>query len=197
MYDSLNQPNWYIDREGRVVLSGAPCPIQTVGHLLYKLKLIMKQDLPSQDLTFKRVVHENTDVYMTTAVDNNGLYKLSIEPITHSMIKSWQNHSTDHMTVDVVIGGPSYILTSDKVRVLVNKPYYNALGVNGKRKYLDELLTVHGFMWQDKNGQIQHVNKQAFDNLCSCDDDKPTLQINNNVGGFDNVDLSKRKGNKC
>lgn len=198
LYDSINLPTWHLGVTGQVVLSGSPCPIQTVEQLLHKLKLIQKRDLPSQDNTFRRTVYEDTEVYTNTAKEHNGLYKLSTEIITSQTLKLWQMFSTDHMVVDVAIGGPSYVLSSDKVKILVHKHYYNVLGINGKRLYLEELLNVHSFVWQDEKGQIHYMNKNYWDNVnCHCEED-PALKLNNGALGFNSVNNSgiTNKGKK-
>lgn len=195
LYDSINQPTWHMSQTGEVVLAGSPCPIQTVEQLLHKLKLIQKRDLPSQDFSFKRAVHEDIEIYTISAKPVNGVNKLRTELITSSTVKLWQMFSTDHMLVDVAVGGPSYLMSSDKVKILVNKPYYQILGLNGKRTYLEELLSVHSFSWQDEKGQIQFFNKSYWDNSshdCHCDD-APVLDINNNAGGFNTIHPSKGK----
>lgn len=197
LYDSINQPNWYTGPGNSVVLAGSPCPIQTVEHLLHKLKLIMKRDYPSQDLSFRRVIYDDTEIYFMTAKEDRGLYQLMAESITSSTLKNWQMHSTDSMMVDVAIGGPSYLMSSDKVKILVNKSYYNALGITGKRLYLEELLSVHAFSWQDtRTGEIQYMNKTYWDNVRNCCNDEDKLKLNV-TKGFKTVSLKGKKRDNC
>lgn len=189
LYDSICQPTWHIGPTGEIVLAGSPCPVQTVERLLHTLKMIQLRDLPSRDSTFKRHIYEDTEVWMNTVSRKDGPPRLVTEIITSATVKSWQVFSNDHMIVDVAIGGPSYLLSADKVKVLVNKPYYQFLGVNGKRLYLQELLSVHAFNWQGEDGHVEWFNKRYWDNTnCDCTPDKK-LDIHNNTAGFSSVSI--------
>ena len=185
LYDSINLPSWHIGIDGKSVLAGSPCPIQTVSHLLHKLKLVQKRDLPSRDNSFRRHVYEDTELYSNIVIEDT-TKRLVAEMITHATIKNWLNRSIDHMEVLVAIGGPSYLLQSDKVKVLVNKPYYHFLGINGKRLYLEELLSVHAFTWQEEDGNVQWFN-QAYWSNTDCRGREHQLNLNNNMGGFSRV----------
>lgn len=195
LYNSINMPTWHIAGNGQVVLAGSPCPIQTVEHLLHKLKLIQLKDLPSQDNRFRRHVYEDTEVYANVASRKDGeIYYLSAEPVTSSMLKLWQVYSHDNVAVDVALGGPSYLLSTDNVKILANKPYYNTLGINGKRLYLEELLSVHAFTWQDDQGEIKYMNKAYWTNGRPCvKDNTNTIELKQNGTGFDRVTREKIK----
>lgn len=216
LYDSICRPTWYQSEDGMAVLAGAPCPIQTVEQLLHSLKSLMMKDLPSQDNTFRRKVYDNTEVYYNSVkTSRNGLHFVA-EEINSSTIKSWFNHSTDTTKVIVAIGGPSYMLSSDKVEVLVNKTYFRALGLAGKRNYLEELLTIRAFQYQDTDGNTQYFNKEYWGikdvepkqpdytnhskpmGDCGCGEPRPKpapkpqpeakILVTHNSGGFDFVE---------
>lgn len=191
LYNSINIPTWHTASRGEIVLAGSPCPIQTVEHLQYRLKILLQRDYPSQDTTFRRQIDTSVELYQSGVREINGIDRLYAYPINEVTLLLWQQQTNDFMAVPVAIGGPSYILSSDQVKVLVNKPYFNVLGVNGKRHYLEELLAVHGFQYQNQDGEIIFVNKQYFDMArCGCDDE-PVLNIANNIGGFDDVSLKE------
>jgi len=198
------------------VLAGAPCPIQTVEQLLHSLKSLMMKDLPSQDNTFRRKVYDNTEVYYNSVKTSRNGLRFVAEEINSSTIKSWFNHSTDTTKVIVAIGGPSYMLSSDKVEVLVNKTYFRALGLAGKRNYLEELLTIRAFQYQDTDGNTQYFNKEYWGikdvepkqpdytnhskpmGDCGCGEPRPKpapkpqpeakILVTHNSGGFDFVE---------
>ena len=201
---------------GMAVLAGAPCPIQTVEQLLHSLKSLMLKDLPSQDNTFRRKVYDNTEVYYNSVKTSRNGLRFVAEEINSSTIKSWFNHSTDTTKVIVAIGGPSYMLSSDKVEVLVNKTYFRALGLAGKRNYLEELLTIRAFQYQDADGNTQYFNKEYWGikdaepkqpdykehskpmDGCGCGEPRPKpapkpqpeakILVTHNSGGFDFVE---------
>lgn len=216
LYDSICRPTWYQSEDGMAVLAGAPCPIQTVEQLLHSLKSLMLKDLPSQDNTFRRKVYDNTEVYYNSVKTSRNGLRFVAEEINSSTIKSWFNHSTDHTKVIVAIGGPSYMLSSDKVEVLVNKTYFRALGLAGKRNYLEELLTIRAFQYQDADGNTQYFNKEYWGikdaepkqpdykehskpmDGCGCGEPRPKpapkpqpeakILVTHNSGGFDFVE---------
>ena len=216
LYDSICRPTWYQSEDGMAVLAGAPCPIQTVEQLLHSLKSLMMKDLPSQDNTFRRKVYDNTEVYYNSVKTSRNGLSFVAEEINSSTIKSWFNHSTDHTKVMVAIGGPSYMLSSDKVEVLVNKTYFRALGLAGKRNYLEELLTIRAFQYQDADGNTQYFNKEYWGikdvepkqpnytehskpmGECGCGEPRPKpapkpqpeakILVTHNSGGFDFVE---------
>lgn len=216
LYDSICRPTWYQSEDGMAVLAGAPCPIQTVEQLLHSLKSLMLKDLPSQDNTFRRKVYDNTEVYYNSVKTSRNGLRFVAEEINSSTIKSWFNHSTDTTKVIVAIGGPSYILSSDKVEVLVNKTYFRALGLAGKRNYLEELLTIRAFQYQDADGNTQYFNKEYWGikdvepkqpdykehskpmDGCGCGEPRPKpapkpqpeakILVTHNSGGFDYVE---------
>lgn len=216
LYDSICRPTWYQSEDGMAVLAGAPCPIQTVEQLLHSLKSLMMKDLPSQDNTFRRKVYDNTEVYYNSVKTSRNGLRFVAEEINSSTIKSWFNHSTDTTKVIVAIGGPSYMLSSDKVEVLVNKTYFRALGLAGKRNYLEELLTIRAFQYQDADGNTQYFNKEYWGikdvepkqpnysehskpmDGCGCGEPRPKpapkpqpeakILVTHNSGGFDYVE---------
>ena len=216
LYDSICRPTWYQSEDGMAVLAGAPCPIQTVEQLLHSLKSLMMKDLPSQDNTFRRKVYDNTEVYYNSVKTSRNGLRFVAEEINSSTIKSWFNHSTDTTKVIVAIGGPSYMLSSDKVEVLVNKTYFRALGLAGKRNYLEELLTIRAFQYQDTDGNTQYFNKEYWGikdvepkqpdytnhskpmGDCGCGEPRPKpapkpqpeakILVTHNSGGFDFVE---------
>lgn len=216
LYDSICRPTWYQSEDGMAVLAGAPCPIQTVEQLLHSLKSLMMKDLPSQDNTFRRKVYDNTEVYYNTVKTSRNGLRFVAEEINSSTIKSWFNHSTDTTKVIVAIGGPSYMLSSDKVEVLVNKTYFRSLGLAGKRNYLEELLTIRAFQYQDADGNTQYFNKEYWGikdaepkqpnytehskpmGECGCGEPRPKpapkpqpeakILVTHNSGGFDFVE---------
>lgn len=216
LYDSICRPTWYQSEDGMAVLAGAPCPIQTVEQLLHSLKSLMLKDLPSQDNTFRRKVYDNTEVYYNSVKTSRNGLRFVAEEINSSTIKSWFNHSTDTTKVIVAIGGPSYMLSSDKVEVLVNKTYFRALGLAGKRNYLEELLTIRAFQYQDTDGNTQYFNKEYWGikdvepkqpdytnhskpmGDCGCGEPRPKpapkpqpeakILVTHNSGGFDFVE---------
>lgn len=216
LYDSICRPTWYQSEDGMAVLAGAPCPIQTVEQLLHSLKSLMLKDLPSQDNTFRRKVYDNTEVYYNSVKTSRNGLRFVAEEINSSTIKSWFNHSTDTTKVIVAIGGPSYMLSSDKVEVLVNKTYFRALGLAGKRNYLEELLTIRAFQYQDADGNTQYFNKEYWGikdvapqqpdytnhskpmGDCGCGEPRPKptpkpqpeakILVTHNSGGFDYVE---------
>lgn len=216
LYDSICRPTWYQSEDGIAVLAGAPCPIQTVEQLLHSLKSLMLKDLPSQDNTFRRKVYDNTEVYYNSVKTSRNGLRFVAEEINSSTIKSWFNHSTDTTKVMVAIGGPSYMLSSDKVEVLVNKTYFRALGLAGKRNYLEELLTIRAFQYQDADGNTQYFNKEYWGikdvepkqpdytnhskpmGECGCGEPRPKpapkpqpeakILVTHNSGGFDFVE---------
>ena len=216
LYDSICRPTWYQSEDGMAVLAGAPCPIQTVEQLLHSLKSLMLKDLPSQDNTFRRKVYDNTEVYYNSVKTSRNGLRFVAEEINSSTIKSWFNHSTDTTKVMVAIGGPSYMLSSDKVEVLVNKTYFRALGLAGKRNYLEELLTIRAFQYQDADGNTQYFNKEYWGikdvepkqpnytehskpmGECGCGEPRPKpapkpqpeakILVTHNSGGFDFVE---------
>ena len=216
LYDSICRPTWYQSEDGMAVLAGAPCPIQTVEQLLHSLKSLMLKDLPSQDNTFRRKVYDNTEVYYNSVKTSRNGLRFVAEEINSSTIKSWFNHSTDTTKVMVAIGGPSYMLSSDKVEVLVNKTYFRALGLAGKRNYLEELLTIRAFQYQDADGNTQYFNKEYWGikdvepkqpdytnhskpmGDCGCGEPRPKpapkpqpeakILVTHNSGGFDYVE---------
>lgn len=216
LYDSICRPTWYQSEDGMAVLAGAPCPIQTVEQLLHSLKSLMLKDLPSQDNTFRRKIYDNTEVYYNTVKTSRNGLRFVAEEINSSTIKSWFNHSTDTTKVIVAIGGPSYMLSSDKVEVLVNKTYFRALGLAGKRNYLEELLTIRAFQYQDTDGNTQYFNKEYWGikdvepkqpdytnhskpmGDCGCGEPRPKpapkpqpeakILVTHNSGGFDFVE---------
>ena len=216
LYDSICRPTWYQSEDGMAVLAGAPCPIQTVEQLLHSLKSLMMKDLPSQDNTFRRKVYDNTEVYYNSVKTSRNGLRFVAEEINSSTIKSWFNHSTDTTKVIVAIGGPSYMLSSDKVEVLVNKTYFRALGLAGKRNYLEELLTIRAFQYQDADGNTQYFNKEYWGikdvepkqpdykehskpmGDCGCGEPRPKpapkpqpeakILVTHNSGGFDFVE---------
>lgn len=216
LYDSICRPTWYQSEDGMAVLAGAPCPIQTVEQLLHSLKSLMMKDLPSQDNTFRRKVYDNTEVYYNSVKTSRNGLRFVAEEINSSTIKSWFNHSTDTTKVIVAIGGPSYMLSSDKVEVLVNKTYFRALGLAGKRNYLEELLTIRAFQYQDTDGNTQYFNKEYWGikdvepkqpdytnhskpmDDCGCGEPRPKpapkpqpeakILVTHNSGGFDFVE---------
>lgn len=216
LYDSICRPTWYQSEDGMAVLAGAPCPIQTVEQLLHSLKSLMLKDLPSQDNTFRRKVYDNTEVYYNSVKTSRNGLRFVAEEINSSTIKSWFNHSTDTTKVMVAIGGPSYMLSSDKVEVLVNKTYFRALGLAGKRNYLEELLTIRAFQYQDADGNTQYFNKEYWGikdvepkqpdykehskpmDGCGCGEPRPKpapkpqpeakILVTHNSGGFDFVE---------
>lgn len=216
LYDSICRPTWYQSEDGMAVLAGAPCPIQTVEQLLHSLKSLMLKDLPSQDNTFRRKVYDNTEVYYNAVKTSRNGLRFVAEEINSSTIKSWFNHSTDTTKVIVAIGGPSYMLSSDKVEVLVNKTYFRALGLAGKRNYLEELLTIRAFQYQDTDGNTQYFNKEYWGikdvepkqpdytnhskpmGDCGCGEPRPKpapkpqpeakILVTHNSGGFDFVE---------
>lgn len=216
LYDSICRPTWYQSEDGMAVLAGAPCPIQTVEQLLHSLKSLMMKDLPSQDNTFRRKVYDNTEVYYNSVKTSRNGLRFVAEEINSSTIKSWFNHSTDTTKVMVAIGGPSYMLSSDKVEVLVNKTYFRGLGLAGKRNYLEELLTIRAFQYQDADGNTQYFNKEYWGikdaepkqpnytehskpmGECGCGEPRPKpapkpqpeakILVTHNSGGFDFVE---------
>lgn len=216
LYDSICRPTWYQSEDGMAVLAGAPCPIQTVEQLLHSLKSLMLKDLPSQDNTFRRKVYDNTEVYYNSVKNSANGSRFVAEEINSSTIKSWFNHSTDHVKVVVAIGGPSYMLSSDKVEVLVNKSYFKALGLKGKGNYLEELLAIRAFQYQTEDGETVYFNKEYWgikDSIveepnygnhskpmdgCGCGAPRPkpqpapkpepTLVVSRNSGGFDQAE---------
>ena len=216
LYDSICRPTWYQSEDGMAVLAGAPCPIQTVEQLLHSLKSLMMKDLPSQDNTFRRKVYDNTEVYYNSVKTSRNGLRFVAEEINSSTIKSWFDHSTDTTKVIVAIGGPSYMLSSDKVEVLVNKTYFRALGLAGKRNYLEELLTIRAFQYQDTDGNTQYFNKEYWGikdvepkqpdytnhskpmGDCGCGEPRPKpapkpqpeakILVTHNSGGFDFVE---------
>ena len=224
LYDSICRPTWYQSEDGMAVLAGSPCPIQTVEQLLHSLKSLMLKDLPSQDNTFRRKVYDNTEVYYNTVKTSRNGLRFVAEEINSSTIKSWFNHSTDTAKVMVAIGGPSYMLSSDKVEVLVNKTYFRALGITGKRNYLEELLTIRAFQYQDADGNTQYFNKEYWgikdaepkrpdysehyksDSSCGCGEPHPKpapkpqpearILVTHNSGGFDFVEETDDEHNE-
>lgn len=213
LYDSICRPSWYMSEDGMAVLAGSPCPVQTVDQLLHTLKSLLLKDAPSQDNSFRRKVYDNTEVYYNTVKATRSGFRFVAEEINSSTIKSWQNYSTDTAMVTVAVGGPSYTVSSDKVQILVNKSYFMSLGLNGKRNYLQELLSVRAFQYQDNDGNIQYFNKEYWGfkeqepkqvecrptkpahshHHCCCNAEEPKeeqspLIITHNSGGFDFVE---------
>ena len=198
LYDSICRPTWYQSEDGMAVLAGSPCPIQTVEQLLHSLKSLMLKDLPSQDNTFRRKVYDNTEVYYNTVKTSRNGLRFVAEEINSSTIKSWFNHSTDTAKVMVAIGG--------------------------KRNYLEELLTIRAFQYQDADGNTQYFNKEYWgikdaepkrpdysehyksDSSCGCGEPHPKpapkpqpearILVTHNSGGFDFVEETDDEHNE-
>lgn len=190
LYNALNVPSWHIGSNGEIVLAGTPCPIQTVEQLIHKLKIVQRMDFASMDTTFRRAVYGDTEIYAVYAKEDRNGTRLAITEVNETLVRLWFVFANDHYPVDVALGGPSYVLSNDKVKVLVNKPYYDLLSVNSKRHYLTELLGVHAFSWQDtRTGEQKWMNKEYWLNGQCSDhiDEAPQLEIKSLTTGFNTV----------
>lgn len=185
LYDAICTPEWYLNDKNDIVLAGVPCPKQTAKQLVTQLKALLFQDYPSEDISFRRRIDETNEIHQVTVIEVKGLPTLAVEPITAQVVRSWRNYSNDHMVVNVAFGTPSYILSSDKMTVLVNKTYYKYLGPNGKRKYLRDLLYVRSFTWQTDTGEQRWVNEKEWNSHQGyCDKQEPLMPLSRNLGSL-------------
>lgn len=145
LYNAGCYPNWVQGNNGDIVLSMEPVPVQRVKDLLNTLYTIQQQDLPNQDIAFRRRIYPDTELHMTSAFERNGQHFITVEIITTATIKLWFNHANDSMPVNVMVGHPYYILMGNQLKVLVNKPYWDALGNKGRLEYLDRLMSPKSF----------------------------------------------------
>ena len=195
LYDGICTPEWYLNDKNDIVLAGVPCPKQTVKQLVSQLKALLFQDYPSEDISFRRRIDETNEIHQVTVIEVKGLPTLTVEPITTQTVRSWRNYSNDHMAVNVAMGTPSYILSSDKVTVLVNKTYYRYLGPNGKRKYLRDLLYVRSFTWQTDMGDQRWFNEKEWNSHQGFNDEtKPRIELARNLGSLGHVGRQTMEG---
>ena len=180
LYNSGTIPTWIQGSHSTIALGMEPVPVQTVGKMIDNLQSVLNYDLPSQDIKFRRKAYEDLNLYITTVKNVNGNNIISTDLVTNATIELWKMYQNDHQMIDVALGHPSYILGNNKIKLLVNNPYFLALGPRGQREYINALINTISFRYINEDGEEIIYNKDYWYGKGSAN----CIRLKDRIGGF-------------